>query len=201
MADGQCVTVVVVKPGRLNYHARMRRLSILAAVAALALSSLAGAGLAPLPQLAEPVDLDQYAGDWFVHGAIPLRIPFFSDAEARNYTEHYERLGSNAIRMTSSFATPGAKRRSFSFKGNVVDQVHNATWSIGIVWPLRAEYSIIYLDDAYNTTVVASPNRKYAWIMSREPQMGDMQYADMLEFMAAAGFDPQAFRKVPHDNR
>jgi len=193
--------LVVVKPGRVHYHSQMRHLSIFAAVAALALSSLAGAGLAPLPQLAEPVDLDHYAGDWFVHGAIPLRIPFFSDAEARNYTEHYERLAPDAIRMTSAFSTPGDKRRSFSFKGNVVDQALNATWSIGIVWPIRAEYSIIYLDDAYNTTVVASPNRKYAWIMSREPQMGDTQYADMLEFMAAAGFDPQAFRKVPHDNR
>jgi len=178
----------------------MRRISIFAAVAALALSSLAGAGLAPLPQLAEPVDLDQYAGDWFVHGAIPLRIPFFSDAEARNYTEHYERLAPDAIRMTSAFATPGAKRRSFSFKGSVVDESLNATWSIGFVWPLRAEYSIIYLDDAYATTVVASPNRKNAWIMSREPQMGEGQYADMLEFMAAAGFDPQAFRKIPHDS-
>lgn len=93
----------------------------------------------------------------------------------------------------------GAKRRRFSFKGSVVDQTLNATWSIGIVWPIRAEYSIIYLDDAYNTTVVASHNRKYAWIMSREPQMNDLDYADMLEFMAAAGFDPKAFRKVPHD--
>jgi len=193
--------LVVVYPGRLHYHSQMRHLSIFAAVAALALSSLAGAGLEPLPQLAKPVDLDQYAGDWFVHGAIPLRIPFFSDADARNYTEHYERLAPDVIRMTSAFATPDDKRRSFSFKGNVVDQELNATWSIGIVWPIRAEYSIIYLDEAYNTTVVASPNRKYAWIMSREPQMGDTQYADILEFMAAAGFDPQAFRKVPHDDR
>ena len=109
-------------------------------------------------------------------------------------------MAPDAIRMTSSFATPGDRHRSFSFKGSVVDQKLNATWSIGFVWPLRAEYSIIYLDDAYNTTVVASPNRKYAWIMSRESQMGDIQYAGMLEFMAAAGFDPQAFRKVPHDN-
>jgi len=178
----------------------MRCLSIFAAVAALALAGLAGASLPPLPQLTKPVDLDQYAGDWFVHGAIPLRIPLFSDAEARNYTEHYERLAPDAIRMTSAFTTPGAKRRSFSFKGSVVDQALNATWSIGIVWPLRAEYSIIYLDDDYNTTVVASPNRKNAWIMSREPQMGDIQFAEMLEFMAAAGFDPTSFRKIPHDN-
>ena len=177
----------------------MRRLFIFVAVAALALTGLAGADLPPLPRLAEPVDLDQYAGDWFVHGAIPLRIPFFSDAEARNYTEHYERLAPNAIRMTSAFEIPGAKRRSFSFKGNVIDQPLNATWSIGIVWPIRAEYSIIYLDEDYNTTVVASPNRKYAWIMSREPQMNDIEYGKILEFMAGEGFNPEAFRKVPHD--
>ena len=101
--------------------------------------------------------------------------------------------------MTGRAATPGTDRRSFSFKGKVIDQPQNATWSIGIVWPIRAEYSIIYLDDAYSTTVVASPNRKYAWIMSRESQMSDPDYAGMLEFMASAGFDPQAFRKVPHD--
>jgi apolipoprotein D and lipocalin family protein len=177
----------------------MRRLAIFAAVAAFTIASLAGANLPALPKLTEPVDLDQYAGDWFVHGAIPLRIPFFSDAEARNYTEHYERLTPDVIRMTSAFETPGAKRRSFSFKGSVLDQTLNATWRIGIVWPIRAEYSIIYLDDAYNTTVVASPSRKYAWIMSRQPQMSDMQYSDMLKFMTAAGFDPKAFRKVPHN--
>jgi apolipoprotein D and lipocalin family protein len=178
----------------------MRRFSIFASVAALTLTGLATADLPPLPSLAQPVDLDQYAGDWFVHGAIPLRIPFFSDAEARNYTERYERLDPETIRMTSAFETPNAKRRSFSFKGSVIDQKLNATWSIGFVWPIRAEYSIIYLDDAYNTTVVASPNRKYAWIMSREPRMSDMHYAEMMKFMAAAGFDPEAFRKVPHDD-
>jgi apolipoprotein D and lipocalin family protein len=189
-----------VKLGRLNYHSAMRRFSVFASVAALTLTGLATADLPPLPSLTQPVDLDRYAGDWFVHGAIPLRIPFFSDAEARNYTERYERLNPETIRMTSAFETPNAKRRSFSFKGSVIDQKLNATWSIGFVWPIRAEYSIIYLDDGYNTTVVASPNRKYAWIMSREPRMSDMHYAEMMEFMAAAGFDPEAFRKVPHDD-
>ena len=70
---------------------------------------------------------------------------------------------------------------------------------VATAWPIRAKYSIIYLDETYNTTVVASPNRKNAWIMSREPQMNDVQYAGMLDFMASAGFNPQAFRKVPHD--
>jgi len=178
----------------------MNRTSIIALVVALTITGLAGASNPALPSLSEPVDLDQYAGDWFVHGAIPLDIPFFSDAEARNYTERYERLGADKIRMTSSFETPDAERKSFSFKGKVVDQPINATWSIGFVWPLKAEYSIIYLDDEYQTTVVASPNRRNAWIMSRDSHMSEQKYADMLTFMTEAGFDPDAFRKVPHDH-
>ncbi len=177
----------------------MRHLSVFAAIAALSVAGLADADLTPLPKLTDPVNLDRYSGDWFVHGAIPLRIPFFSDAEAQNYTEHYERLGPDAIRMTSAFETPETKRRSFSFKGSVVEGTLNATWRIGFIWPIRAEYSIIYLDDNYTTTVVASPSRKYAWIMSRNSQMSDTQYAELLQFMGAAGFDTDAFRKVPHE--
>ena len=181
----------------------MRRLPILAAALALVLTNFAGANLQPLPTLAQPVDLNQYSGDWFVHGAIPLRIPFFSDADALNYREHYELLSTDRIRMTSSFETADSadgKRRSFSFKGKVVDSPRNATWSIGIVWPIKAEYSIVYLDESYDTTIVASPNRKYAWIMSREPRMSDEDYAGLVKFMDGAGFDPDAFRKVPHDS-
>ena len=177
----------------------MKRTSVVALLITLFLAGLAGAGDRALPSLAAPVDLDQYAGDWFVHGAIPLEIPFFSDAEARNYTERYERLGTDKIRMTSAFDTPGADRKSFSFKGRVVDSSLNATWSIGFVWPLRAEYSIIFLDADYQTTVVASANRRNAWIMSRDPHMDESDYADMLAFMTTAGFDAAAFRKVPHD--
>ena len=178
---------------------RMKRLTLLVAVATLTLSGWAGADREPLPTPAEPVDLDQYAGEWYVHGAIPLKIPFFSDAEARNYLEYYERTGPETIRMTSSFDAPNDKRRSFSFKASVIDDLYNATWSIGLVWPLKAKYSIMYLDEGYQTTVVASPKRNNAWIMSREPYMSDERYAEMLGVMADAGFDPTAFRKVPHD--
>ena len=177
----------------------MHRIPLLIAVAALAATGLAGAARAPLPTVTAAVDLDRYAGNWYVHGAIPLNIPFFSDAEARNYREYYERTGPDTVRMTSSFETPNAKRRSFSFKAKVIDQTQNATWSIRLLWPLRASYSIMYLDADYSTTVVASANRKNAWIMSREPQMSDAHYAQMLEVMTAAGIDKTQFRQVPHD--
>lgn len=157
---------------------------------------------APLPVPAQRIDLERYAGDWFVHGCIPLRIPFFSDADARNYTEHYDLLSPDTIRMTSAFETgPGdeTKRRSFSFDGDVVDEALKATWKIWLMWPIGAKYSIVYIDESYTTTIVASANRRLAWIMSREPQMNDAQYNELIAFLQQAGFDPAKFRRVPQE--
>lgn len=175
---------------------------LVAVILLLGISGMAGAKPPPLPALARPVDLEEYAGQWYVHGAIPLQIPFFSDADARNYTETYEWLSDDTIRMTSAFdagAERDSPRRSFSFSGKVVDSILRATWKIRLVWPVSAEYSIIYLDDAYATTIVASANRNYAWIMSREPFMADGDYMELIDFLAESGFDPGRFRKVPHD--
>jgi apolipoprotein D and lipocalin family protein len=178
------------------------RIFLKAAIVLLSLFSVVGAKPPPLPVLAQPVDLREYAGQWYVHGAIPLQIPFFSDADARNYTETYEWLSADTIRMTSAFDAgeePDSPRRSFSFSGKVVDSILRATWKIRLVWPVSAEYSIIYLDDAYATTIVASANRNYAWIMSREPFMSESKYMKLIDFLQDSGFDPQRFRKVPHD--
>lgn len=181
----------------------MRHYLIAVTIIALNLNTQAIAGEPPLPIPQQIVDLQRYAGDWFVHGCIPLKIPLFSDADARNYTEHYELLGPDAIRMTSAFDTGQQgefKRKTFSFKGDVVDTL-NATWKIWFLWPIGANYSIVYLDESYTTTIVASNNRRYAWIMSRQPHISDAQYDELVGFLAATGFDPNKFRRVPHDTQ
>jgi len=174
------------------------------AITLLALSGSTAAEPPPLPLPSQTVDLQRYAGDWHVQGCIPLRIPFFSDAEARNYTERFELLGPDAIRMTSAFddgQQQAAKRRSFSFNGNIVDTVQNATWKIWLLWPISAKYSIVYLDETYTTTIIASANRRLAWIMSREPQISDAQYTMLIGFLTEAGFDPRKFRRIPNDSQ
>jgi apolipoprotein D and lipocalin family protein len=180
----------------------MRLLPVTVALLSLAFTQLVAAEPAPLPAPTQSVDLHRYAGDWYVHGCIPLHIPFFSDAEARNYTEHYELLKPDTIRMTSAFddaAHADRDRRSFSFTGNVIDTALNTTWKIWFLWPMGAKYSIIYLDESYTTTIVASANRRLAWIMSRESQISDEQYAELLSFLKQVGFDTAKFRRVPHD--
>jgi apolipoprotein D and lipocalin family protein len=187
----------------MDYSRRMRLLPVIAALLTMLSASLANAETAPLPVPQQGVNLQRYTGDWYVQGYIPLRIPLFSDAEARNYTEHYELLTPDTIRMTSEFddgANANGERRSFSFKGNVIDTTLNATWKIWFLWPVGAKYSIIYLDESYATTIVASANRRLAWIMSREQQISDTKYMELISFLGNAGFDPEKFRRVPHEN-
>lgn len=188
---------------KTDYSRRMRLLPVAIALLTLLSASLAAAETAPLPVPTQGVNLQRYAGDWYVQGYIPLRIPLFSDAEARNYKEHYELLTPDTIRMTSEFddgANPNRERRSFSFTGNVIDTTLNATWKIWFLWPVGAKYSIIYLDESYATTIVASANRRLAWIMSREPQISDTKYTELMSFLGNAGFDSAKFRRVPHEN-
>lgn len=179
----------------------MRGLNLLAAaLLSLCLLAPVRADLPPLPTVAEKVDLQRYDGNWYVHGSIPLKIPFFSDAEAYNYAESYEILDNGKIRMTCSFQVGGfdGETRSFSFNGKVADEETFAEWQVQFVWPIKASYKIIYLDENYETTVVASPNRKFAWIMSRQPAMDDSKYDEMIELLDSAGYEIEKMRRIPH---
>ena len=174
----------------------------LTALALLALTGLTtSASLPPLPTLDTKVDLQRYSGDWYVHGNIPLKIPFFSDADAYNYSETYRLRDDGSIEMTCAFNVGDfdGKVRSFSFKGQVADTQTFAEWKVQFVWPIKASYNIIYLDTDYTTTVVASADRKLAWIMSRDTEISNAKFADLVALLNEAGYETHKIRRVPHD--
>jgi apolipoprotein D and lipocalin family protein len=65
------------------------------------------------------------------------------------------------------------------------------------VWPIKAEYLIVYLDDDYTTTVVARNKRDHAWIMSRTPTMPEAEYAALVDRLVAWGYERAAIERVP----
>jgi apolipoprotein D and lipocalin family protein len=65
------------------------------------------------------------------------------------------------------------------------------------VWPVKADYRIAYLDDDYTLTVIGRQARDYVWIMARAPAIPDADYARILAFLEAQGYDVSKIRKVP----
>jgi apolipoprotein D and lipocalin family protein len=66
------------------------------------------------------------------------------------------------------------------------------------IWPIKADYRIIYVDDAYNQTIIGRLQRDYVWLMARTPQLSEADYQRFLQLIAEEGYDVSKVRKVPH---
>ena len=65
------------------------------------------------------------------------------------------------------------------------------------VWPIKADYRIVYLDEDYTVTIIGRNKRDYVWLMARQPKLPEAQYDDMLDLIAAMGYDRGEVQKVP----
>jgi apolipoprotein D and lipocalin family protein len=65
------------------------------------------------------------------------------------------------------------------------------------VWPVKAEYLVVYLDEDYTRTVIGRSKRDYVWIMAREPRMAEADYRGIMERLEQLGYDVSRIQKVP----
>ena len=65
------------------------------------------------------------------------------------------------------------------------------------IWPIKADYRIVYLEDDYSITIIGRQKRDFVWIMARQPQISDADYARLVAFCAALGYDTSKIRRVP----
>ena len=66
--------------------------------------------------------------------------------------------------------------------------------------PIKSEYNIIKLDEEnYSYAVVTSNTKNYLWILSRQPEISDKLYNDLISFAADKGFDTSKIIKVNQD--
>jgi len=152
---------------------------------------------APLPT-PEQVDLKRFMGPWFVHGYTPLLV----DKKAHNAVEHYYMNENGRIETTYRFRDGGfdGPLKAYTPKGFPEEEdPSNAHWQMQFIWPFKSDYVIMYVSEDYSRTIVAHPNRKYAWIMDRETSISDSDYAAMLAKLEAAGFDPDIIQRLPQD--
>ena len=66
------------------------------------------------------------------------------------------------------------------------------------VWPIKADYRIVYLDQEYQYTVIGRTRRDYVWIMARAPQISAAKYLELTQFVATLGYDLDKLRKAEH---
>jgi len=163
-------------------------------LATIILSGCAAKG--PEMETVDYVDLDRFMGPWYVIA----NIPTFLEKGAHNAVENYSlnEDGTIATRFTFNKDSFDGKAKEYNPKGFVVDQESNALWGMRFVWPIKADYRIVYLNDDYTQTIVARQNRDYVWIMARTSNISDSDYDRLVEFVASIGYDTSKLLRIPH---
>lgn len=162
-------------------------------IAALA-SGCAGSARPDL-ETEDYVDLERFMGNWYVIASIPT----FIERDIYNAVERYELADDGRIETTFTFRRGGfdGKEKTLRPTGFVEDPVSNAIWGMQFLWPFRADYRIVHVDDDYRVTVIGRNKRDYAWIMAREPQIPPAQYQQLVALLATRGYDTSRLRQVP----
>lgn len=179
-----------------------RRLSAALATVTLAVLMLGGCAVNPknvTVPVAPQVDLQKFMGPWYVIANIPTAI----EKGAYNAIESYELDADGTIKTTFTFnkgAFDGPAKR-YEPRGFVVPGTNNAIWGMRFIWPIKAEYVISHVDEAYSETIIARSSRDYVWIMARTPAISDQRYEALLAKVKEFGYDVGQVKKVPQTPR
>ena len=168
-----------------------------AVAAIVAAGVLCGCSASTRPPIrTEPrVDLSRFMGDWYVIANIPTSI----EEGAHNAVESYRLDDDGTIATTFTFREGGfdGEQKRYRPRGFVFDAGSNAVWGMQFVWPIKADYRIVYVSPDYTRTIVGRDKRDYVWIMARTPSIPEADYQALVEMAAEQGYDIGRIRKVP----
>lgn len=168
-------------------------------IAALLALTLAAPALAEPPETVEQVDLSRYMGRWYEIALLPN---FFQRGCARDTTAEYALRDDGRVAVTNRCVTDSGEVQQVEGVARVAEPETNAKLEVSffslfgkdLFW---GDYWVLDLGDDYQYALIGTPTRRWAWILSRDPNPPEAQIQDWLATMADKGFDPGELQRTP----
>jgi apolipoprotein D and lipocalin family protein len=145
-------------------------------------------------QTVSTVDLKKYCGKWFEIASYPQRFQKGCHCTTAEYTltdKDYVVVENRCNKDSLSGKLSYIKGKAFIEKNT-----GNAKLKVQFFWPFKGKYWIIDLANDYSFAVVSHPNKKYLWILSREPKMNGEVYMQIISRLKEKGFDLNKIQKT-----
>jgi apolipoprotein D and lipocalin family protein len=165
-----------------------------AALAALVLVACSATMERPVPANAPPIDLPRFMGTWHVVANVPY---FFENGKVATrdvYRLRDDGRIDNDFVFKTSFDQPD---RTWNGVSTVVDGSGGREWKVRFIWPFSTRMQVLDVAADDSSALLATPDRKLAWIFSREPVVDDAWLAAQAARLATHGVDASALRRVP----
>jgi len=132
------------------------------------------------------VDLTRYVGRWYEISRLPNS---FQKKCADTVTANYTMRTNGKIEVINRCRKASGEYATAKGKAKIVDKKTNAKLKVTFFWPFYGDYWILDLGPNYEYAVVGEPSRKYLWVLSRSARMDEALYQQLLQKMAAKGFN------------
>lgn len=170
----------------------------------LALAILLAAGILPARaagkqapmQVVPSVDLTRYAGKWYEIARLPNR--FQRDCASDTSATYTLRPDGKITVLNQCRQTDGRMKSARGTARLAGGKEPNSKLRVTFFWPFYGNYWIIDLEPDYRWAVVGEPDRKYFWILSREPQLDEALYNQIVERARNQGYDLSPLLRTSH---
>ena len=144
----------------------------------------------------DEVDINKFMGDWYVIA----HIPSYVEGNAFNAGESYKLNDDGSIATTFTFneGSVDGPVKTYHPKGFIVPNTNNAIWGMQFIWPIKADFRVVYLDPDYQYTVIGRKARDYVWIMARSPDIDEQKYQELIDFAVSIGYPAEKIERAPH---
>lgn len=153
----------------------------------------------PLPTV-PALDLPRYLGTWYEIDRLPMR---HEPEDATDVSAHYTLDEDGSIRVRNRCLRGGELVEAIG-QAKPVD-ASNSRLEVsflpeGLRWiPFtKGDYWVILVDGGYTAALVGSPDRKYLWLLSREPRMDEITRQHYIAYARQQGFDVDRMIHTPH---
>lgn len=143
----------------------------------------------------EYVDIERFMGAWYVIA----NIPTFLEKGAHNAVETYSLNDDGTIATNFTYREDSfdGEMKEYNPRAWVLDTETNARWGMRFIWPIKADYRIVYLNEDYSQTIIGRQKRDFVWIMARTPTISDLDYDELVDFVESLGYDSSQLQRVP----
>lgn len=153
----------------------------------------------PLPTVAA-LDLPRYLGTWYEIDRLPMRHEL---EDATDVSAHYTLEDDGGIRVRNRCLRDGELQEAIG-QARPID-ASNSRLEVsflpeGLRWiPFtKGDYWVILVDAGYANALVGSPDRKYLWLLAREPHMDETTRQHYIGYARQQGFDVERLIHTPH---
>ncbi len=146
----------------------------------------------PLPTV-ETLDVPRYMGRWYEIAKLPSRF----QASCASDTVARYRLSGQGVEVLNACRRADGSVSSISGRATAEPGSGGARLRVTFFWPISGDYWVLAVDPSYETALVGTPSRKYAWVLARKPTLDDAQLQALLARAQALGFDRSAFVRTP----